>query len=200
MKQIILSSYLQRSFPIFILLIFLQSCFTGEGVERPVFPVGEVDGYKPIYGSSSERNKITVRSPQPLTVKGKIYVKDNLLLISSPGEGIHIFDNTDQKDPKNLGFVAMSGNMDIAIKGNLLYADQFSDLVVFDITDIDRITVVERIEGVFESTNDQFLLPPKPLDNEADGGSFTYFECVDLDKGVVVGWERTTLNHPNCYL
>ena len=42
------------------------------------------------------------------------------------------------RDPKNISFINIPGNEDMAIKGNTLYADAYGDLVTFDITNPHR--------------------------------------------------------------
>ena len=64
-------------------------------------------------------------------------------------EGVHVFDNTDPKAPKRLGFIAILGCVDLAVKNNLLYADNSVDLVVIDIANIDNIKVINRVREVF---------------------------------------------------
>jgi hypothetical protein len=47
----------------------------------------------------------------------------------------------------NIAFINLEGVHDIAVKGNYLYADNFVDLLVFDISNSDNITLVETVEN-----------------------------------------------------
>ncbi len=89
---------------------------------------------------------------------------------------MHIIDNQNPADPQNIGFIEIPGNVDIAIKENILYADSYVDLVAIDISDINNPTEVDRVEDVLPYT-----LPPANEDYR--------FAEVDEDKGVVTGWE-----------
>lgn len=98
---------------------------------------------------SSLRSGITVTSAQQTNGDGKIYIAQNLLFYVAQEAGIHIFDNTNPSSPQNTAFINLEGVHDIAVKGNYLYADNYVDLVVFDISDISNITVVRTVENSF---------------------------------------------------
>lgn len=110
--------------------------------------------YEPVYTSlSSIRSNVELQGPKPVGTVGKIYFKDKLLFVNEPGEGIHIIDDADPRNPKPLKFLQIPGNYDIAIKGNTLYADSYIDLVVFDVSDVNNITEIKRLEGTFNTYN-----------------------------------------------
>jgi hypothetical protein len=52
----------------------------------------------------------------------------------------------------NIAFINIAGVHDIAVKGNFLYADNFIDLLVFDISNIRNITLVRTIENAISFT------------------------------------------------
>ena len=66
-------------------------------------------------------------------------------------KGIHIIDNRNTSNPINIAFIVLPGNYDIATKGDYLYADSYLDLVVFDISNINSIVEVNRLENNFEN-------------------------------------------------
>jgi hypothetical protein len=110
--------------------------------------------FEPVYTKLSDiRAGIRITDPQPISSVGKIYFKDNYLFINEPGEGIHIINDTDKKNPLKIAFVEIPGNFDLAIKGNVLYADSYIDLVALDISNLNAIHEVERIEGIFSTYN-----------------------------------------------
>jgi hypothetical protein len=149
----------------------------------PQFPAGEVQGYRPIYASSNDLS-ITFTTARQLQNPGKIYVYGDYLLINEKSKGIHFYDNANPASPKALGFLKMEGNIDMAVKNNVLYADHIGSLVALNIADMDHIVELSR----FKTWSNN--LPP-------DEGM--YFECVDPSKGDVVGWEMATLKNPECY-
>jgi hypothetical protein len=94
------------------------------------------------------RSNISVTSAQQTNADGKIYIAENLLFYVAQESGIHVFDNSNPSNPENKAFINLEGVHDIAVKGNYLYADNFVDLVVFDISDISNIEVVRVAENV----------------------------------------------------
>jgi hypothetical protein len=92
---------------------------------------------------------IEVEPAQPLDSPGKIYIYGNYLLVNEPTKGIHILDNTYPANPINKSFIPIEGNVDLAVNSNILYADNYVDLLAFDISDIGNIKLVKRVEDVF---------------------------------------------------
>ncbi len=88
---------------------------------------------------------------QELTNPTKIYVKDNLLFIGEAKKGIHIIDNSNPASPTKLGFIELVGNSDMAIIGNIMYVDSFTDLVVLDITNPQKISEINRIKNQYSN-------------------------------------------------
>ena len=58
------------------------------------------------------------------------------LFINEKNEDIHVIDNADAANPKNLAFWSIPGNVDMAIQGNFMYVDQYVDLVTVDISNM----------------------------------------------------------------
>lgn len=169
-----------------IICLLLSGCYIDEG--PTTFPIETVDGYKPIYISEDEFIDIGFVENVPLNNPGKIYIYGQFLLVGEKSRGVHIYDNTDPTNPDHVGFINIPGNDDIALKGNILYADQGNDLVAIDVSDVTAPVVVDRKEDIY---NEDDTLPP--------GGS-NYFECVDKARAhLIVGWEWTTLNNPECF-
>uniref|UniRef100_UPI004047C4A2 LVIVD repeat-containing protein n=1 Tax=Algoriphagus sp. TaxID=1872435 RepID=UPI004047C4A2 len=86
---------------------------------------------------------------QKIESPGKIYIYKDYLLINEPSKGIHIFDNKNPANPINLSFIPIEGNVDLAINSDILYADNYVDLLAFDISNIRAVRMVKRIEDVF---------------------------------------------------
>lgn len=110
--------------------------------------------YKPVYTTLAEiRTSVDLLAPQEIEASGKIYIKDKWLFVNEPGKGIHIIDNSNPSDPVKKHFLNIPGSYDLAVKGNILYADSYVDLVVLDISDIDHIEEVNRLENIFLNYN-----------------------------------------------
>ncbi|MEI8046571.1 MAG: hypothetical protein WCI92_04265 [Bacteroidota bacterium] len=111
-----------------------------------------------------------------IQVSGKIYIKDNYLFINEKYKGIHVFDNTNPSSPVNLTFIDIPGNVDMAVRGNYLYADNYVDLVVLDISNITSPIEVARIKDIFPYT-----IPDAP--------EMYPIASIDQQQGVIVGWQ-----------
>jgi hypothetical protein len=82
---------------------------------------------------------------------GKIFVYGQYVLISEPNKGIHFIDNRNPEKPKNIGFLEVFGNIDIALKNNLLYVDSYQDLLCFDLSDITQPKKISIQKGIFKN-------------------------------------------------
>ena len=171
MKNVVLYSLL--------IMVGLSSCLPQE--EDLI-----VTGLRPIY-SNGDWSEVTTMNPQPLQNLGKFYYKDDMIYVSETRQGIHIIDNSNPESPQNIKFIAIPGVLDMAIKNNILYADNFTDLIAIDITDLENIEVVKRMENLYPEHQNYY-----PASYQG------YFECVDPEKGVVVGWEEAELRNPKC--
>jgi hypothetical protein len=107
------------------------------------------------------------------------------LFINELGKGIHVINNQNPSNPQPVAFISVPGNADIAVKGDVLYADNATDLVSLDISNPLQVRVLHRVENAFPSE----MYPPH---------TGVFFQCVDKTKGAVVGWEKTTLENPKC--
>jgi len=84
-----------------------------------------------------------------LTSVGKIYIQGNYIFMNEKEKGIHIIDNSNPSSPHNISFINIPGNEDIAVKGTILYADAYNDLVAFDISDPTHVTPKKFISNAF---------------------------------------------------
>ena len=94
--------------------------------------------YEPVYLSYEQlRTSIVSEAPRALETPGKIYFYEPYILINEPNEGIHVIDNSDKQNPQNVAFVSIPGNVDMAVKSNVLFffiADSYMDLVALDLS------------------------------------------------------------------
>lgn len=165
---------IHKIFTLLITLLAFSSCmdeYTEEFIAN-----------SPVYLSYEDlRSAIKITESRDLKHPGKIYFKDGFLFINEMLEGIHIIDNHDPRNPQNIGFIEVPGNVDIAIKDNILFADSYVDLLAIDISDINNPKEVNRVEDVFPYTT------PKLKDEQFPVGS------VDQEMGVVIDWEITKI-------
>lgn len=133
----------------------------------------------------SLRSNITVTSAQETNADGKIYIAENLLFYVAQESGIHIFDNSNPSSPQNKAFINLEGVHDIAVKDHYLYADNFVDLVVFDISDINNINVVRVAENVIS------FYPIYPDDAE-----FYAYDVYPSEGEIMVGFRIENRERP----
>jgi hypothetical protein len=131
----------------------------------------------PLYMTYEDlRSSVEVSSGRALIKPGKIYFNDQFMYINEYQEGIHVVDLSDPSDPTIIAFVQIPGNVDMAIRDNILYADSYIDLVIIDITDPSQPTELKRIEDIFE-----YVIPPYDVNYPLDE--------IDQEKGVITGYE-----------
>jgi len=105
----------------------------------------------PVFLSADDiRKDITVSEPRALEKPGKLYFYNDFILINEQREGIHVIDNTDSSNPKNIKFIEIKGNLDMAVKNSILYADNVTDLLAIDITNPSAPSLSSRTEGIFD--------------------------------------------------
>lgn len=132
--------------------------------------------YTPVYLSYADmRSGVKSGPAQPLKNPGKIYLKGNYIFVNEVNQGIHVIDNTNPSSPQNVAFITIPGNMDLAANGNTLYADNYVDLLAFNISDISNITLVKRIESAI----------PYNYGNYYGANGYV----ADSTQGVVTGWQ-----------
>lgn len=155
---------------------------TGSGLED-----GRVEGYRPVYMAPQQAKTIEVTGVEPLENPGKIFWYHNFMMLTDQRKGVHIIDISNPANPQKLNFISIPGVNDVAVKSSYLYADNITDLVVLDISNVYDISFETRVNNVYPATNQMYP-------QHATG----YFECVDTTKGLVVGWEKTMLEDPKC--
>lgn len=94
------------------------------------------------------RASVKAGPAQELERAGKIYIYGKYLFVNEFYKGIHVYDNSNPRAPKSVSFLNIPGNIDMAVKGNYLYADSYGDLVVMNISDPEHATVAKWMEGV----------------------------------------------------
>lgn len=176
---------MSRIISLFLILgvsLSLSSCLEDQCVATREYTV-----YTPVYAKMDEyREAIAPEAPRTLDNTGALYVYKNYIFINERKEGIHIVDNTDPEHPTPIAFLKIPGNFNMGIRNDLLYADNFVDLVVMDISDPLDVKFAGRTENVF--TSYQFY---------EDLGHLVYYEeseasmelsCSDLNFGRDVFW------------
>src|SRR5690349_1845167 len=105
---------------------------------------------RPIYESKATvLNNIKGSTAQELGKPGKIFIRGNYLYINEIDKGVHIYDNSDPSHPRQVSFLSIPGNLDVAVSGHYLYADMYTDLLTIDIGDPLNAKLVDTSANVF---------------------------------------------------
>lgn len=133
-----------------VFLLTLQGCWYGM-VDDDSPPPSLVSNYEPVIVTRAGLESTTkLETPRPIVNSGKIYVKDTYLFINEKNEGFHVFDNSDPQHPEKIAFITVLGATDLAIKGNILYINNATDLIAVtpDFT-TETLTVTKRVPNTF---------------------------------------------------
>lgn len=83
---------------------------------------------------------------------GKIWISGEQLFINVPNEGVMVMDNKDPESPSQMGYISIPGSVDIAVVGDVLYANHYNDLIALDwkeaMSDASA-AILQRVEDVF---------------------------------------------------
>jgi hypothetical protein len=156
----------------FLALIFILSGCEDKYTE-------EYLSLEPVYMSYKDfREAVKSEATHSLVKPGKIYYKDNYLYINEIMKGVHVYNNTNPSSPQYVGFITIPGNVDMVIRGNVMYADSYVDLVGIDISNPANVKEVARLKSVFP-----YSVPT--YDSNYRLGQ------IDDTQGVVVNWNIT---------
>jgi len=110
--------------------------------------------YTPVFMDRSEmESAVKIEAAQPLHITGKIYVYGHYILVNEKYKGIHVIDNSNPAAPLNKAFLHIDGCIDMAMKNDILFADNAIDLIAMKTTDnFSSVQVTERIKGIFPET------------------------------------------------
>ncbi|MBP6184420.1 MAG: hypothetical protein KA479_05720 [Saprospiraceae bacterium] len=178
-----MKSILTSLLGLFLVSFLFSGCLKDSCSEKKTYTI-----YSPVYKEASAlREGIAVEAPRPLKKPGKIYSYGQFLLINEIKEGVHIIDNSDPAAPVNLAFLAIPGNADMAVYDKVLYADNYMDLVAFDIREITKPALVHRIENVFQTYNQtelgviiDYTETQETITADCNSGNFFWLEDGDL--------------------
>ncbi|TAE68219.1 MAG: hypothetical protein EAZ85_14440 [Bacteroidetes bacterium] len=152
---------------IIVFLGLLTSCYK---------PYKEPAGskYTPILMTRQQlNNSFAIQSPRTMKNTGKIYAYASYIFVNEKYEGFHIISNSNPSSPQKIAFVKIPGNIDIAVKGNRLFADNGVDLLTINIANPMEPTLLFRNQNELPSLLD-------PDGNRFYGG--------DANR-IVVGWK-----------
>ncbi|GAB3418387.1 hypothetical protein GCM10027516_13070 [Niabella aquatica] len=146
-------------------------------------------GYEPVYEDITSFLAVTYQ-PQGQAVQngGKIYLLGDTLYQVETDKGIHIIDISDKAKPKNTGFIAIKGCREVAVQGNVIFTNNYTELLALRL-ESKGLSVLKRVLEAIAPDNSQALPPEKG-----------YFECpVTVPGKKITGWIKTELTDPKCF-
>ena len=123
-----------------------QSCIKDQCTDVVTY-----EKYIPIYKTLEEIRVFESTAPRTLKNPGAIYYYKNHLLINEQGEGIHVFDNQDPAHPTPIAFWELPGNFRMAVQNDILYADNYMDLAIIDVSDLAQAKFKSRSKKIFDN-------------------------------------------------
>ncbi len=157
-----------------IALLALAASILMTSCEKNCQDIYAFEAYVPVYKSAEELSpEVTFESQRTLENPGKIYYYAQYILINEINHGVHIIDNSDIQSPQKIGFISIEGNIDIALKGNHIYADDFYNLMVIDISDIRNPEITCTIpnireEAYFDQERQAFIVEYQHLTTDVE--------------------------------
>ncbi|RAK64090.1 hypothetical protein DLM85_19310 [Hymenobacter edaphi] len=137
--------------------------------------------YKPVLMPRSQLEQaVAVLPPREMRNTGKIYLRDPYIFINERYEGFHVIDNQNPAQPQPLAFVRIPGNVDVAMKGSLLYADSGADLLTFDVSNVQQVRLLHRVRNA---------VPELPMPELGQVPAEYQPQNRPAD-AVVVGWQK----------
>ena len=134
---------------IFVVLALMLGFFSGCN-KIPLAKTTTYKIYTPTYKSKAEAlATINGNALRPVKDAGKISILGNFIYLNELDKGIHIIDNSDPGHPKQVAFLDIPGNQNVAVRGNILYADMYTDLLAIDISNAKNVVIRKRIPNLF---------------------------------------------------
>ncbi|MEO0556003.1 MAG: hypothetical protein AAF149_22580 [Bacteroidota bacterium] len=138
--------------------------------------------FEPVYTSMADvRSSVDVIAPQEIQQVGKIFFQNNTLFINEPNEGIHVIDNSDPANPNPVAFIIVPGSFDLVVQDNVLFTDSYIDLVAIDISDINNVIEIGRLENIFDDYNSYGFYVDEVLGVVTDWAPATSVEVYESD-------------------
>ncbi|HOS84807.1 MAG TPA: hypothetical protein PK199_07820 [Bacteroidales bacterium] len=136
--------------------------------------------YTPVLVERSEFEASIASMPvQELKNPGKIFVRSNLLFVVEKYYGVHVINNMNPANPQKIGFIRILGCTEVTVKNNTMYASSAVDLVVIDISDIQNVHEVNRIQNVFPE-----------LTSPSGEGDWKFSDGQRPENTVIIAWNK----------
>lgn len=166
-------------------VLLLSSCVKS-GVR-----IGDRIAWKPVYGAPAAFRTISSRAPQPIQKAGKFVNVNSRVFLVEQGQGIHVVSYSDPANPVKERFIEIPGCYEVSWKNGHLIANNGPDLVALLMPNATSVSMASRIPNVFRSIMEANSVPPDAVPGD-------YFECPDFTRGILLRWEKGTVEDPEC--
>jgi hypothetical protein len=168
-----------RLLPVFAILLVVSGCMKDK-ISRTYQIM------TPVYADKAVVFANVKSGPsQQISRPGKIFIRGSYLFINEVDKGVHIFDNSNPSSPRAVSFIDIPGNLDVAVSGNYLYADMYSDMLTIDITDPLNTKLADTTLSVFP---DRFYYNGWAADNSQVIVGWDIRDTTVSDNGISFGW------------
>lgn len=166
-------------FVVLLCTTLFVSCTPDEGEEPFVDRFGETSYSPTLMRRDSLNNSVKLVEPRSQRNIAKIYLYQDYILLVESFEGIHVINNANPNAPANEHFIEVPGCMDISMRNGVLYADNATDLVAIDVTNLSSINLVSRLQNTFDA-----VLPP-------DTRQMPSYVTKRMEEGwIVIRWDK----------
>lgn len=135
--------------------------------------------YEPVLMTRADMEEaVQIRDARKIEKPGKIWVYNDFIFVIEQYRGIHVLNNLNPGNPKNLNFIQIDGCTDVAVKNGVIYANNAIDLIAIrPAPDYQSIQILSRNRNVLPE-----LLPPA-------GVNIDDFEINRPQNTIIVRWE-----------
>ena len=166
-------------------VLLLSSCVKGGN------RIGDRIAWKPVYGDPAAFRTINSVAPQSIVNAGKFVYANGRVFLVEQGRGIHIVSYADPVNPVKQRFIEIPGCYEVSWKNGHLIANNGPDLVSLVLPNNTTVNLASRLPNVFRSIMEANSVPP-------DAVAGDYFECPDFTRGILLRWEKGTVDDPEC--
>ncbi|NJB84954.1 hypothetical protein GGR26_000699 [Lewinella marina] len=112
--------------------------------------------YHPVVLTAAEwrSDDFSTTVPQQVCDPSAFYVYGDILFVLDRNAGLHLIDNSDNAAPRPLKFMNIPGGVGLAVRNNILYVNQYIDLLAFDLSDPANPEFLSRTKDVFDPYTD----------------------------------------------
>lgn len=189
--QLVLNTFVMKSTLMIKNVWIVLSFCAMTGCIKPRNRVGDRVAWKPVYASPTDYRAIQSLPPRAISEAGKFVYAAGRVFLVEKGRGIHVVSYADPANPVKQGFIEIPGCYEVSWRAGHLIANNGPDLIALAFTNVTTVSVASRLPNVFRSIQEALSVP-------TDGLPGDYFECPDLSRGVVLRWEKGTVNDPEC--